>query len=80
MHSPESEQRAAFLRWSGLYSDMDADRLMECCVNVATYSQPYDSAFGGGDYLISNPWSLKFNMDLFYNTLEYPPDNDTMFE
>ena len=48
-------------------------------LNVATY---IDSNYPGAAIvrLLASPPLLKFNMDLYYDALEYPPDNDTMFE
>jgi hypothetical protein len=48
-------------------------------LNVATY---IDNMYPGAAIvrLLASPPLLKFNMDLYYDALEYPPDNDTMFE
>ena len=47
--------------------------------NVATYVEQDGDPEEAIRRLIENPSDMKFNMDMYYDALESPPDNDTMF-
>ena len=54
------------------------DNAPDVSFNVATYvddTGPSESI----QRIIKDPSTLKYNMDMYYDALESPPDNDNMF-